>query len=155
MRFPVPGDNPNTTVIEDRQPFIVNDTSLAIRPSKMRAISQIQSWLGVPLIVQERVIGMLAIDSFTKDYFTNEHARFASLFADQVAIAIENARLYDEVEKRANELSYLYSAAQDLGTSLEPRVVLEKMVKHISPRLLMVPADISARSMKEATTRPY
>jgi diguanylate cyclase (GGDEF)-like protein len=130
--FPVPGDNPNTRVIEDRQPQIVNDTSKCYPTFKDDSHRQIKSWLGVPLIVQERVIGMLAIDSFSKDYFTQEHARFASLFADQVAIAVENARLYDEVEKRANELSYLYSAAQDLGASLEPKVILEKMVKHIT-----------------------
>ena len=135
MRFEIPGENPNTKVIEDRQPYIVNDTSCCYPTFKDESHRQIQSWLGVPLIVQERVIGMLGIDSFKRNYFTSEHARFASLFADQVAIAVENARLYDEVEKRANELSYLYSAAQDLGASLEPRVVLEKMVKHITEAL--------------------
>jgi diguanylate cyclase (GGDEF)-like protein len=132
--FPLPGDNPNTRVIEGRQPYIVNDT--CSYPAFKDAIhTQIKSWLGVPLIVQERVIGMLAIDSFKKGYFTSEHARFASMFADQVAIAIENARLYDEVEQRVNELSYLYSAAQDLGASLEPKVILEKMAMHITEAL--------------------
>ena len=135
MRFDIPGDNPNTRVIETRQPYIVNDTSSCYRTFKDESHIQIQSWLGVPLIAQERVIGMLGIDSFQQNYFTSEHARIASMFADQVAIAVENARLYDEVEKRANELSYLYSAAQDLGASLEPRVVLEKMAKHITEAL--------------------
>jgi diguanylate cyclase (GGDEF)-like protein len=132
MRFPIPGDNPNTQVILKRKSKIVNDTSNCYKTFQDENHKQIRSWLGVPLVVQERVIGMLAIDSFTEGYFTKDHVRFASTFADQVAIAIENARLYDEVEQRANELSYLYMAAQDLGASLEPRVVLEKMVRIIT-----------------------
>src|SRR5690606_12568245 len=52
--------------------------------------------------------------------------------ASQVAIAIENARLYAEVSARANELARLYAAAQDLGAKLEPRVVLEQLARHLT-----------------------
>ena len=132
MRFPIPGNNPNTRVIQERVPFIVNDINLNYESFNQTSHQRIRSWLGVPLIVQERVIGMVSIDSYTKNYFTEEHQRFASAFADQVAIAIENTRLYDEVEQRVHELSCLYLAAQDLAASLEPEVVLEKIVRHMT-----------------------
>jgi two-component system, cell cycle response regulator len=132
MHFPIPGDNPNTNVILERKPHIVNDTATCYKTFNETSHRRIRSWLGVPLIVQERVIGMVSIDSYTEDYFTPEHLRFASAFADQVAIAIENTRLYDEVEQRVNELSCLYLAAQDLAASLEPKVVLEKIAHHIT-----------------------
>jgi two-component system cell cycle response regulator len=132
MRFPIPGDNPNTLVILERKPHIVNDTAACYATFNNSSHRGIRSWLGVPLIVQERVIGMVSIDSYSENYFTPEHMRFASAFADQVAIAIENTRLYDEVEQRVNELSCLYLAAQDLAASLEPKVVLEKIAHHIT-----------------------
>jgi diguanylate cyclase (GGDEF)-like protein len=132
LRFPVPGDNPNTRVILERRPLIVNDTATCYKTFNETSHRRIRSWMGVPLIVQERVIGMVSIDSYTENYFTLEHMRFASAFADQVAIAIENTRLYDEVEQRVNELSCLYLAAQDLAASLEPKVVLEKIAHHIT-----------------------
>jgi diguanylate cyclase (GGDEF)-like protein len=132
LRFPIPGDNPNTRVILERKPHIVNDTSGCYKTFDENSHRRIRSWLGVPLIVQEKVIGMVSIDSYTDHYFTPEHMRFASAFADQVAIAIENARLYDEVEQRVKELSCLYLAAQDLAASLEPKVVLEKIARHIT-----------------------
>jgi diguanylate cyclase (GGDEF)-like protein len=111
LRFPVPGDNPNTVVIQQRRPYILGDAPTAHAPFREDPHSHIRSWLGVPLIVRERVIGMLAVDSAQPDYFTPDHARLVSAFADQVAIAIENARLVEAERKRLEELTVLYALA--------------------------------------------
>lgn len=135
LRFPVPGDNPNTVVIQERRPYILNDALAAHAPFREEPHSHIRSWLGVPLIVGDRVIGMLSVDSTQPNYFTADHVRLVAAFADQVAIAIENARLYTEAEQRANELGCLYAAAQDLAASLEPRVMLEHLARHLTQAL--------------------
>ena len=98
MRFPVPGDNPNSVVIETREPHIISDTRQAYQPFHDAPHSHIRSWLGVPLMVRDEIIGMLAVDSTKNNYFQEDHARLVAAFAHQVAVAIENARLYEEVK---------------------------------------------------------
>jgi diguanylate cyclase (GGDEF)-like protein len=102
IRFPIPGDNPNTKVIETRQPLLINDTYKAY--SAFRTIqhaSHVRSWMGVPLLVRNQIIGLLAIDSREINHFTQDDIQLASAFASQVAVAIENARLFDEVQQLA------------------------------------------------------
>jgi PAS domain S-box-containing protein len=59
---------------------------------------KIHSWMGIPLLVHDKVIGMITIDSRRYNYFTPEHLHIASALADQVAIAIENAHLFRQAQ---------------------------------------------------------
>ena len=102
MRFPVPGDNPNTIVIQERRTFILNDAPSAYAAFRQGPHSHIHSFLGVPLIVGDQVIGMLAVDNSKPNFFTADHARLVAAFADQVALAIQNARLFSEVQQLAS-----------------------------------------------------
>jgi PAS domain S-box-containing protein len=99
LRFTVPGDNPNSVVIQQRQPYILADAPAAYATFQEDTHSDVRSWLGVPLIVRDRVIGMLAVESMKPNYFTSNHARLVAAFTDQVAIAIEDARLYQEIQR--------------------------------------------------------
>ncbi len=102
VRFPIPGDNPNTRVIETRQPLLLDDTYEAYPVFRtIKHAAHIRSWLGVPLIVHNQIIGLLAIDSREVNHFSQDDIQLVSAFASQVAVAIENARLFDEVEQLA------------------------------------------------------
>lgn len=102
VRFPIPGNNPNTKVIETRTPLLLNDTYEAYPVFRtISHASHIRSWMGVPLVVRNQVIGLLAIDSREINHFTQDDVQLASAFASQVAVAIENARLFDEVQQLA------------------------------------------------------
>ena len=57
------------------------------------------SWLGVPLMVKDRVIGTLTLEHAEPGHFTPLHAKLALAFANQVAVAMENARLYEESQR--------------------------------------------------------
>ena len=59
----------------------------------------IKSWMAVPLIVGDRLIGMLTLDSFEPDFYTAEHARTAEAFAAFAATAIDKARFLGELER--------------------------------------------------------
>nr|MBC8333503.1 GAF domain-containing protein [Anaerolineae bacterium] len=107
MTFPVPGDNPNTVVLENGRPHIVQDIAQEYRVFSEGPHSHIHSWLGVPLITQERLIGMLTIDSTQPHRYRQEHADLVAAFGDQVAIALENARLFADTQRQLNELSLL------------------------------------------------
>ncbi|MBC8509053.1 MAG: diguanylate cyclase [Anaerolineales bacterium] len=99
MRFPLSEDNPNKFVIEIRKPHIINNAPKAYEIFSKHPHNKIHGWMGVPLIVQDRIIGMLALDSHQPSQFTNEHARLASAFAAQVAIALDNAHLFEEAHR--------------------------------------------------------
>ncbi len=101
MTFPIPGDNPNTEVLRQRKPLIFNEISEIYEVFKRPPQNYIRSWLGVPLIFQERVIGLLAIDSKDPKRFTEKDVELAVMFADQVAAALENARLFKESQEQA------------------------------------------------------
>ena len=61
------------------------------------------SWIGVPLSVRDCLIGILSVDHIKSGTYTQQHARLVWAFADQAAVAIDNARLY----KQAQELAAL------------------------------------------------
>lgn len=102
MRFPIPGDNPNTVVIETGKPYILGDA-----PSKYHEFRELQnqhihSWLGVPLITRNnKTLGLLAIDSSKPHNFTEEDANLALIFASQVAVVLENTRIFKEKQEQA------------------------------------------------------
>jgi len=102
MRFPIPGDNPNTVVIQERRTHILGDAPSVHSAFREGPHTHIHSFLGVPLIVGDQVIGMLAVDNTQSNFFTSDHARLVAAFADHVALAIQNARLFSEVQLLAS-----------------------------------------------------
>jgi diguanylate cyclase (GGDEF)-like protein len=129
MRFPIPGDNPNTVVIQSRDPHVLNDAPASYESFRTGPHSHIKSWLGVPLIIHDQVIGMLAIDSTRPDYFTEEHIEKVSAFADHVAISIENARLYQDLQRRIAELAAVRATAADIAAELDLSHLLEAILE--------------------------
>jgi diguanylate cyclase (GGDEF)-like protein len=124
IRFQVPGDNPNTTVILGKKPLVLSDAPSMHQNFMSNDFEYIKSWLGVPLIFHEKVIGMLALDSTTPGFFTLDHARLTSTYADHVAIAIDNARLYTQEKRRLEEADVLRDTLTDLSSELElPRLL--------------------------------
>jgi PAS domain S-box-containing protein len=85
----------------------------------------VRSWLGVPLIVREQVIGMLSIDHHQPDFYDESHSRLAMALANQAAIAIENAQLYDSVRKRADEAQTLLAVQKAITSRLDTHTVLQ------------------------------
>jgi PAS domain S-box-containing protein len=121
-------------VLRGREPVLVSDTrgdtpeARAYRESlggqQENAYSHIRSWLGVPLVVKGHVIGELALDHSCPEFFTPAHARLAMALANQAAVAIENARLYEAEQQRTRELTTLNSIAAVVSGSLDLRQVM-------------------------------
>ncbi|NKQ35529.1 MAG: PAS domain S-box protein [Chloroflexi bacterium] len=106
LKFDVTRNNPNRDVVRQRQPVIVHNPveRYADFTTKHHAPDTIASWLGVPLLFQDRVIGMIAVNKVEAGFYNEEHGRLAQTFAIQAAIAIENARLFTEA-KQATEVA--------------------------------------------------
>jgi phosphoserine phosphatase RsbU/P len=101
-----------------REAVRVHDTTTD--PRYISSHPGIRSEIAVPLIVQDRVIGVLNLESERIGYFTEDHARTLSLLAPSVAIAVENARLYNEIGERERRMQEDLKAAFELQTVLLP-----------------------------------
>ena len=122
-------------VILEREPVIIPDVhadtplARAYHRSAEEAIrplfDYVHSWMAVPLTVKEQVIGILSLDHEEVNFYTAQHAELAQVFANQVAVFVENAQLYAETRKRADEIQTLFSVQQAITRRLDPDDVLQ------------------------------
>ena len=94
-------------VFETRTPLIIPDTRTDPRWLNFGTTEHTHCWLGVPLVVQERVIGLLNLGKRQPRFYTSRDAEVAVAFAHHAAIAIENARLFEEVHAGRERLQFL------------------------------------------------
>ncbi len=103
---------------ENAEAVLVRDTALDDR--YVAAVEGIRSEVAVPLMLQHKVIGVLDLESQQVGAFTKEHQRTLALLAPQVAAAIENARLYEQVAANQARMERDLRAARELQKSLLP-----------------------------------
>jgi phosphoserine phosphatase RsbU/P len=101
-----------------REVVRVDDT--AKDPRYIASHPDIRSEVAVPLVLQDRVIGVMDLESERVAYFTDEHVRTLTLLAPQVATSIENARLYEELATRERRMEEDLEAAHELQRVLLP-----------------------------------
>jgi len=87
----------------------------------------VKSELAVPLIVKNRVIGVIDLQSEIPGYFTPEHQRLLELTASRMAIAVENARLYTRVSRQAQTLTVLNEISREITSILDLDDLLERI----------------------------
>ncbi|MBC8447023.1 MAG: GAF domain-containing protein, partial [Chloroflexi bacterium] len=131
--FPADGDNPNSEVIRTRAPFIVEDAPAvyeAFRKDPHRQAAG-RSWLGVPMLVGEQLVGMIALDKREPGFYTQGHARLAEAFAAQAAVAIENARLFEEEKRRSAQLALINEVGGQAASILDPDRLMQEVTRSI------------------------
>ena len=97
-----------------------------------------RSELAVPLIYQEKVIGILDLEHTKRGYFTEDHKRTLTTLAAQLAIAIENARLYEQVARQERRLEHDLALARELQFRLLPHSLPK--LHHLEVEAKFVPA---------------
>jgi signal transduction histidine kinase len=112
-------------IVETGEPLIINDVTAMEGWTQQDWLPLDHSWMGVPLFSKNRVIGMLSLTRRESTAFSQDDALVVSTFAMQAAIALENARLYDEstrfnelmermVSQRVEELNDAYNTLEKL-----------------------------------------
>jgi sigma-B regulation protein RsbU (phosphoserine phosphatase) len=104
---------------ESREVVRVQDTSTD--PRYIASHPGIRSEVAVPLIVRDRVVGVMDLECEKVGFFTDEHVRTLTLLAPQIASSVENARLYQEVADRERRMDSDLKAASELQALLLPR----------------------------------
>lgn len=104
---------------ESREVIRVQDTSAD--PRYIASHPGIRSEVAVPLIVRDRVVGVMDLENEKLGFFTDDHVRTLTLLAPQIASSVENARLYEEVADRERRMDTDLKAASELQALLLPR----------------------------------
>jgi sigma-B regulation protein RsbU (phosphoserine phosphatase) len=99
--------------------------------SYIEDVEGVRSELAVPLIVKNRVIGVIDIEARQAQYFTEEHKKLLQLVASRIAAGIENARLYTRVYKHSQTLTVLNDISRELTSILN----LDELLKRIAELL--------------------
>jgi phosphoserine phosphatase RsbU/P len=128
MRIKV-GEGVTGVAAQRREAVLVNDVTQ--HPEYISAVPNVYSELAVPLIIKNRLIGVIDIESKNKDTFTEEHKRLLTLIASRMAVGIENARLYTQTTRQTRTLLLLNEIAQELTSILN----LDELLKRIAELL--------------------
>ena len=125
-------DNPLYQEMKRTQrPIVISDVRHDPRYTFWAGTKPIRSWIGVPLILHNEIIGQISIDSFRENAFKAEDGDLAFAFAQYVATAIQNARLFDEISRTADELRALLDGARDVSSSLRTERVIYLMADRL------------------------
>jgi signal transduction histidine kinase len=124
---------------ETGQPLVVSDVEDHAGWVDVPEAPWIKSYAGAPLCIRNQAIGFLNVVSATPGFYSQADAELLQVFAQQAAIPIENARLYEEIRQRADELTTLNEISHTIASSLNLQETLTIITSHAT-RLLGVAA---------------
>jgi len=124
------GEGVTGIAAQRREAILVHDVSLD--PRYISAIPKVRSELAIPLIVKNRLIGVMDLESPFPNHFTEEHKRVLTLIASRMAVGIENARLYTRTTRQARTLVLLNEIARELTSILNVDELLKRIGELLS-----------------------
>jgi len=109
----------------------VRVSDVANDPRYINAIDSVRSELAVPLMIQGKCIGVLDIQSNHLDYFTPEQQSILTMLGSRLAVAIENARLYERANTQANTLLLLNEVSREMSSILDVEELLRRAAEQV------------------------
>jgi PAS domain S-box-containing protein len=144
LRFPLDDAPANREVIRRQEPVIIPDVRAGTRLARLfqagagdelgTTFGYVRCWLGVPLMAKGETLGMLTLDHSRPGFFTAQHADLVLTFANQVAVALENARLYEHAEESA-VAAERNRLARDLHDAVTQTLFSSSLIAEVLPRI--------------------
>lgn len=129
--FPLPLGN---RLIFDKEPIVLydlhseDDLAFRFRDSMCgymdTVFKGIHSWMSLPMISKDKVVGVLTLDHREPGFYKPQHLEMGTAFASQAAIEYENAKLYSETVKKADEIKTMFNIQKAITSRLELDTVL-------------------------------
>ncbi|RLC67887.1 MAG: hypothetical protein DRI48_01090, partial [Chloroflexi bacterium] len=125
-------------VISSRKPLLIKDNvpqRLEELGVALMGVTSL-SWLGVPLMIGDRVLGAMAVQSYTTPGAYDEHDReLLVAIASQTAIALQNARLFEQIQQRAQQQRQIYEITSKIRRSPDAAAILQTTVEELGRAL--------------------
>lgn len=117
LKMPVQGIYGLLNIVRTHQPYLVPDTQADPQWVSFPESRWQRSYLGTPIRVKGKVVGFLNFDCATPNFYTVEQARHAQAFADQVALALQNAQSYEAIRHHVHRLTVLHQVGVTLAAA--------------------------------------
>jgi two-component system nitrate/nitrite sensor histidine kinase NarX len=128
-------DIPNFVRMRETHDWMIIDDVMASEDwAEFDVPLPVQSYLGVPIIVEDQVVGLINVDSQIVGFFTPEHASKMKTFAAQAAIAIQNARLYKQAQELAT-IEERQRLARELHDAVSQTLFSASVIAETLPRI--------------------
>lgn len=152
LEFPLDEGGLTGWIMKHHTSLLVEDMSKNALPAQPRHTGRpAQSWVGVPLLAHGRLIGVISVQSFQPYAFNEEDCRFLESLANQVAIALENARLYEEAQQRLARLAALKDIDRAITSNHNLDETLSVLLEQVRAQLGVDAADILLLNREEHT----
>jgi GAF domain-containing protein/DNA-binding response OmpR family regulator len=157
------GPGLTSEVIRTRKPLLLRTAAEAEGLGAIRFGSVTETWLGVPILAGDRVLGVITLEASTPDAYDDADARLLSTLASSMGVALENARLFDETKRlltetdeRAAELAIINGVQQGLAAELDLQAMYELVGDKIQEIFDAQVVDIGIFDFEAGVTRfPY
>ncbi|MCA1554598.1 MAG: GAF domain-containing protein, partial [Chloroflexi bacterium] len=135
--LPIPmGVGLSSYVVRSRQPLLIN-RDMATRGAELGVVldrdrhRHIKSWVGIPIIKGDEAIGIISLhDTESEEAFGDSDVNLLSTLAASMSVAMENARLFDELQRRASEMTALTEIGREITATLDQQQVLNAIAAH-------------------------
>jgi PAS domain S-box-containing protein len=118
--FKLNENEPSYPVIQGNAPYVLyEDVQVPFPAFKEFPHHRIHAWMAVPLKVKGQIIGIIALDGYQVGKFSEKHAQLAVTYANQVAIALENARLFSDLQAELSGRKKLILELENKNAELE------------------------------------
>jgi len=148
----IPMDNsPHQQALIHRHPVMYANLEEDFPEYHQHLIDKVNSMLCIPMYAKDDVLGFLTLGSELKDYFTNEDLSIAGAYASQVAVSLQNSRLYTQVNRRLKEQSIMNEiiriGSSHLGKIEFARAITDQIHRFIkTPGILVLENDREEQS---------
>jgi len=123
-------------VMRTRQPLLIRENyAEELRKIGLNSREDNGSFCGVPLLLYERVIGVMAVQSPREGAFDAGHLEMMRVVASEAVIALENARLFREERAKSRHLTLLNNISRNVITTLNPDEMLAKIAEELEQGL--------------------
>lgn len=116
------------TIIRSQEPLIIPDIDQYPGWLKDKSITQARSWVGVPIFINKAIVAIIALAKQEVNFYQNRHVNLLRAFASQASLALENARLYQELSEHASQLeARVHSRTRALAKANERLKELDRL----------------------------
>ena len=115
--------------ITTHEPQLISDTVIEPEWMNFPETNWIRSYLLAPILVEQEVIGLIALNDEKPNFFSEQDKERLMAFANQAASAIENARLFEEESRRARIIEALAEIANVIATTRDTSLAMEEIAQ--------------------------